>query len=115
LVAVSLTIIASCDGPGDCTLIALPGLRVVVVSDVDGGPVSEGLRVVGRDGAYEEQLSGAPGSNSRWGAFERAGNYDLTVEATGFVTQTVENVRVREDGCHVIPKDLTVEMVPAVG
>ena len=99
-----------------CTANVVPGVVVRVTNAQTGEGIGDAVLAL-TEGEYREVL-GAPGSpsdSSYYGAEERPGTYTLTVEAAGFVGQTIENVVVELEpsGCHVITVELTVELTPA--
>ena len=89
------------------------GTRVEgVVSDKDSGEPVEGATLTLTEGNYTETLT--EGNRGHYiGAGERAGTYTLTVEAEGFVTQTLEDLTIDADVCHVIPITQDVTLTPS--
>ena len=90
-----------------CTEIFVYGLNVTV-TDVNDNAIT-GATLTLTDGAFtetmEEVIAGVYA-----GAGERAGTYTLRVEADGFVTQTITDIVIEADECHVIPvaRDVTL-------
>lgn len=96
-----------------CTLEARAGLNVTV--SLNGNPdiTADGIAVTARDGNYIEDLfPNIPDTPNFSGAYERPGNYIVTVSKQGYQTYTSSVVRVEADRCHVIPEQLSVNLVP---
>jgi hypothetical protein len=104
-----LLILAACEPPPvNCTLEAVAGLNVTV-EDATGAAVCDAV-VTARDGEFEETLESV--NCSYFGAFERAGTYEITARTPGFIA--VESGVVVEDAeCHVVPAsvEMTLENV----
>jgi hypothetical protein len=101
---------------GDCTLIALPGIRVTIVDGSTGLPFQEEVTVIATEGSYSETDSppvrpGEPRIASL--AFERPGTYRVEVQSPGYVTEIATNVRVTRDDCHVRTVELTARLESA--
>ena len=64
-----------------------------------------------RDGAYVEMMSEV-GPGNYAGAVERAGTYELTIEAENFATVTLPDLSVLPGECHVTPVARTVVLPP---
>jgi hypothetical protein len=95
-----------------CTNILIFGITVDVTGPNDE-PVDAIVTL--RDGSFVEVIEpGTPYQNGTlyMGAGERAGTYEVTVEAPGFRTVVFQNVRVEEDECHVEPENLVVMLEP---
>jgi hypothetical protein len=96
--------------PTTCTLEAVFGINISLV-DAAGEPVT-GATITSRDGEFEETLTElTPGNYA--GAVERAGSYDLTIEAEGFATVELQNLDVIAGDCHVEPITRNVVMPPS--
>jgi hypothetical protein len=108
----TLLSLASCGifEPVACTANVEWGLRVSPINLLGGAPVTEGLSGSIEEGPYTEEL--VVSSGNLWGASERAGNYAVTVSASGFEPWMMRNVRVSEGRCHVITTELTAELTP---
>jgi len=82
--------LAACGtGPGACTLDVQPGIVVEIRDAFDDAPLAEHARGSARDGEFVDSLqpygSVANGTLiSRAGAYERAGDYTVTVEHDGY-------------------------------
>jgi len=96
-----------------CTEIAVAGLNVTVTLDGNANITSDGITVTARSGNYIEDLvpdfSGAPMFS---GAIERTGSYIITANKQGYETFVSQPVNVSSDRCHVIPQQLTVNLLP---
>ena len=101
-------------GPGDCSDSIEPGINIQVF-DAQRGTGIDHATLTLTEGEYTETLMwlGWP-SGAYSGADERAGVYTLTVEADGYVSQTIEEIGIglTEDGCHVATVNLTVNLIP---
>jgi hypothetical protein len=109
--------IIACDWPftGACTADFRYGVVVEVRDSVTGAPAADGARLIARDGAYADTSDQLPFRDPLLlrAAGERGGRYDLTVQKSSYREWTRTGVRVREDGCHVIPVRLVARLQPA--
>ena len=103
----SLLLVAGCPflafGPHGgiiCTEIFVYGLNVTV-TDVNDNAIT-GATLTLTAGDYTETMEEFD-AGTFVGAGERAGTYTLRVEADGFVTQTITDIVIDADECHVIP------------
>ena len=103
-----LDLIIRFPGPA-CTLEFRYGINLTLV-DGEGEPIT-GATVTLTEGAYEEVMDEL-NDGSYVGAGERAGVYTMTIEADEFASQTISNIVVEEDECHVIPESLDVTLSP---
>jgi hypothetical protein len=96
--------LTGCDVVGGCTHEAVPGLRIEARA-ADGTDLdADGVLGLAHDGSFVDTLEVFELSESIldfYGAYERAGRYDITVTKPGFETWRRTNVRVSEDECHV--------------
>jgi hypothetical protein len=90
-----------------CTTAFIYGVNVRVV-DEDGEEIT-GAELTLEEGDFSETLE-EMADGQYVGAGERAGTYTLTVEAEGFETETVEDIVVDENECHVIPVIRTITL-----
>jgi hypothetical protein len=95
-----------------CTREFRYGVTATVTDAADGSQETEGLSGILAEGSYREEMG--VGGNVLAGAGERAGLYELTVMADGYVTWTQGNIEVTADECHVEPVSLTVLLHPSV-
>ncbi len=96
-----------------CTQEAKAGLNVTVSLGSQTTITGEDITVVAVDGSYSETLMYYDASNPVFsGAFEREGNYIITVSKEGYQTYTSDTITVTSDICHVIPKMITVNLSP---
>jgi hypothetical protein len=77
-----------------------------MVVDAAGGPVCDATVVV-RDGSYVSELMQI--NCVYFGAHERAGTYSIDV-TTASATERIDGVKVSKDACHVITRELTINM-----
>ena len=95
-----------------CTTEAVAALNVTVRLGDSTTPTSEGVTVVATDGDYSETLLVQDTTNPVFiGAFERQGNYIVTVSKEGYQTYTSEMTIITRDECHVIPELINVTLV----
>ena len=95
-----------------CTTEAVAALNVTVRLGDSTIPTSEGVTVVATDGDYTETLQVVDATNPVFiGAFERQGNYIVTVSKEGYQTYTSEMTIITRDECHVIPELINVNLV----
>ena len=83
-----------------CTEVFVYGVNLSL-ADSSGAPIS-GATVTLTEGEFSETMEDV-GAGSYVGAGERAGTYEMQVEAEGFTGQTISGITVNEDVCHVIP------------
>ncbi len=115
LIAASSVLILGCpsdllapDGGLICTGVFVYGVTLTV-QDGAGDPVA-GATVTLTSGRFSETMMEQwPGEYV--GAGERAGTYSLRIEADGFASETLTDIVVDEDECHVIPVALQVTLV----
>ena len=89
-----------------CTTEFRYGVTATVTDAADGAQATEGLSGLLAEGSYREEME--VGGNVLVGAGERAGLYQLTVMADGYVTWTQNDIEVTADECHVDPVSLEV-------
>lgn len=94
-----------------CTLEFVYGVNVTVTDSATGEPI-EGATLTLTDGDYSEAMEDLS-AGSYAGAGERAGTYDLTIEAEGFDSALIENIVVESDICHVVPVALDIALTAA--
>ena len=97
-----------------CTTEAKSGLNIIVIDANSGELLSDGVTVTAQDGNYMETLDLIIWDNAAVfiGAWERKGTYDVIVTKDGYQTFNSSPLTVTADICHVIPVELTVEMIP---
>ena len=117
LTAVLAGSLASCDSnpyvPPVCTTEYVWGLEIRIVDRETGGPTGLGASVVIRDGEYVENRIGedfGPLGVAALAAGERAGFYDITINADGFREWSRERVLVSGNQCHVITEKILAEL-----
>ncbi|NCT17710.1 MAG: hypothetical protein COZ75_02515 [Flavobacteriaceae bacterium CG_4_8_14_3_um_filter_34_10] len=96
-----------------CTEEARAGLNVTVRDAQTTNYLGIGTTIVATDGTYSETLQFIEGIIPSFaGAWEREGNYTLTVSAQGFTTFVSETITVASDECHVIPQQVEISLQP---
>lgn len=96
----------------NCTEEARAGLNVTVMDAVTHAVLTEGVTVVATEGTYSETLEFFPGTDVFSGAWERKGDYILTVTKAGYQNYTSETITVESDVCHVIPQNIMAHIIP---
>ena len=98
--------------PGQpCTDLYAYGVSVSATNAATGAAL-ENATLTLTDGAYTEALQAFP-TGDYVGAGERPGTYTLTATAAGFQPQTIENIVVTADRCHVHGVHVDVALQPA--
>lgn len=92
-----------------CTLELRPSLVVRVVDSVSGDPVLDPLVWV-RDGAFQDTFPAPQGVGRGPSDRERAGTYEVHVEHPDYAPWVETGVRVTEDECHVITREITAAL-----
>jgi len=110
-------ILSTCEEDDDkqimCTEEARAGLNVTVSLGTMSSLAGTGVTVIANDGNYSETLSYYNELDPIFsGAYERPGNYILTVSKKGYQTYTSGVITVTRDECHVIPKKIHVTLLP---
>jgi|JI6StandDraft_1071083.scaffolds.fasta_scaffold05700_4 hypothetical protein len=96
-----------------CTEEARAGLNITIKDAETNLYLSEGVSVIATDGSYSEALISFDVVEPIFsGAYEREGNYIITVSKSGYVTYTSEIITVTSDVCHVIPQQITILLQP---
>lgn len=96
-----------------CTQEARAGLNVTIKDAATNNYLGLGTTVLATDGDYSETLQYMDGIVPTFaGAWEREGNYILTVSAEGYATYVSETITVTADECHVIPQQVEVLIQP---
>ena len=95
-----------------CTREFRYGVKATVTDAADGAPATEGLSGLLAEGSYREEME--VGGNVLFGAGERAGLYELTITAEGYVTWTQNDIEVTADECHVDTVGLEVQLYRSV-
>lgn len=96
-----------------CTEEARAGLNITIKDAETNAYLNEGVAVIATDGSYSETLISFDVAEPIFsGAYEREGNYIITVSKSGYVTYTSEIITVTSDVCHVIPQQITILLQP---
>ncbi len=96
-----------------CTLEAKAGLNVNVSLQNSSNLEQTGITVTAKDGLYTEILVAYPPHQLFFnGAYERKGNYIISVSKAGYKTFVSNVIGVTKDSCHVIPQIVNVVLQP---
>ena len=96
-----------------CTEEARAGLNITVKDAETNDYLNGGVSVIATDGSYSETLISFDVAEPIFsGAYEREGNYTITVSKTGYITFTSEIITVTSDVCDVIPQQRTILLQP---
>lgn len=104
--------LTGCDLAPTCTTQIEPGFAVTVVDSVAGTNLAPEATVQVSDDMYVGEL--APDNGIYEGPFdqERPGTYEVEVTHPDYLTWRRDGVRVEEDECHVITRELTARLMP---
>jgi len=96
----------SSDELGPCTLNLVAAIGIEIHEQGTGLPISCGATVMIHDGGYQEEISNPAGhkcddSRKLFGAYERPGNYTLSVMKNGYFDWSQSDIVVTEGDCHV--------------
>jgi hypothetical protein len=104
-------LVAGCpEAPYACDLMAVSSVQVEVLDEAGNPMANATLRFVVDGGSPQPCELFQPGSYVC--GWEHEGNFEITIEAPGYETETRSAV-VESDECHVIGESLTVNMVLA--
>ena len=96
-----------------CTQEARAGLNITVKDAVTNQLLGDGITVKATDGSYMETLEFFNANEPVFsGAWEREGDYIISVSGIGYVTFVSEIITVIADECHVIPQQLQIILQP---
>lgn len=95
--------LAACDSFGvACTSDSRPGIAVMVLDSSTRTPlVSNSVLVIASEGMYADTAQAVSENAETFLVYERAGTYNVQVEAEGYHPWARANIRVSEDACHV--------------
>ena len=93
-----------------CTAVWTAGVTVDLTDAVTGTTIA-GATLTLTDDDYTETMEDH-GEGYYSGAGERPGTYTLTIQATGYETQTHTDLVVQDAPCHVIPVELNITLTP---
>ena len=97
----------------NCTMEARAALNVTVTLGDSSENVTNGITVTATDGDFTEVLQTyIEGDWVFSGAYERPGNYTITVTCEGYQTYISQLIPIARDQCHVIPRQLQVNLQP---
>nr|WP_315193587.1 hypothetical protein [uncultured Flavobacterium sp.] len=103
------TFVKNCGETIFCTLEAKAALNVYVKLGNSSTSTTDGVTVIAKSGNYTESLTPSVNKNPSFtGAYEKAGNYIITVSKSGYKTYTSDRVIVSRDCCHVLPQTMNV-------
>lgn len=106
--AIPLVAGACSQQPVICTALYAYGLNVTVLDATTDDPLPVTPMGIARDGQYRDTMEVM--GNHLMGAGERAGNYDITVTAPGYVPWDTTGIVVTADECHVHGVSLTASL-----
>lgn len=97
-----------------CTPSIEPAITVTVSDAQTGTPLK--ATIIVKDGNFQEELKlrgvTAAGQIIYGGAFERLGVYTVITSRDGYETFVIEEVKVDQDECHVITRNIKVALKP---
>lgn len=100
------------DDDRPCTAEARAALHVAVTLNGQTNVSANGITVIAVDGNYAEELEAFGQQPPVFsGAYERPGRYIITVSKSGYQTFISDGIRVDRDDCHVIPRQINVNLV----
>ncbi|HET7553937.1 MAG TPA: carboxypeptidase-like regulatory domain-containing protein [Gemmatimonadaceae bacterium] len=112
--AATMSIGCSAFDPLVCTTEARAAITVEVLDSVTNAPVGEGATITATNGAsvysaitYDDY----PGPYQL--AHEKAGEFEVTVQKSGYARWSRDGVRVTRDECHVHTVQLTALLQPS--
>lgn len=100
--------------PLDCTTEARPAITVAVLDSVTNEPVGEGGTITATNGTTVYSAvthDDYPGPYQL--AHEKAGQFTVAVEMSGYARWSRDDVRVTRDECHVRTVSLTALLQPS--
>jgi hypothetical protein len=116
---VTTRLVSACSDPGVCTTDILPAVAVEVRDASTDGFIAGLVRGVVTDGAFEDSLrvigslgTDPPVQTTLGGADERAGTYEVHLEAAAYEAWDTAGVRVTRDDCHVRTATFTARLAP---
>ena len=99
-----------------CTATVEDGLLLSVTDQATQMPIACGVTVTVMEGAYSEtvMVDDADCADDDLIAMldERPGFYTLTVQKQGYEDFQVDNIGIGKDLCHVLTRELNVELIP---
>jgi hypothetical protein len=94
-----------------CTTEARAGIVVIVTDRATNTPLTDSVTISISDATgYNEPLQNH-GNGFYYGAYERRGNYSLSVSRPGYQAYNASNILVEADDCHVITKNVEVKLL----
>lgn len=101
------------DGPlapqADCPAQAQPGIVVTAIDSISGQPILAMALVEAEDESYVEKAVADP--PQYFLAYDREGDYVVTVQLAGYQPWHADDVMVQSDQCHVVTEFLTAQLV----
>ena len=99
-----------------CTTEVLSGLNISIVDSSTQNAAACGVTVTATEGDFSESVYntdvGCDDSALISMLDERPGFYTLTFEKSGYQAYQIDNVGIGQDLCHVLPRQLDVELSP---
>ncbi len=101
------------EDPVFCTTNSVEGLEIIVKSKDTNDAITEGITVIATDNDYTERLQNISNDSIYIGAFEREGNYTITISGEGYKTfVSTDLITVTSDVCHVITENREFSITP---
>lgn len=95
-----------------CTFIYIYGLEISLIEKSTANPVTGAVKIIAKDGNYEETLENYDLNYPFYGAGERRGTYVLTITSDNYKTFVSEPIVVTGDECHVKTVSKTFQLEP---
>lgn len=97
-----------------CTLEFVYGINITLINADTSDAIIDDVKVVIKDGNYEEIITNIESSTPFFGAGERAGTYIVTITSNKYKTFISDPIIVEANECHVIPELKTFKLVPII-
>ncbi|WP_421132160.1 DUF6174 domain-containing protein [Alteromonas sp. A079] len=96
-----------------CTASVESGLIVSVTDQITEEPIACNATVTATEEDFNETAMGTCGESEAITMLdERPGFYSITIEKAGYQTFQVNDYGIGKDLCHVLPRELNVELIP---
>ena len=110
--------------PKVCTLEALSGIKIQILDIDTSENLSCNSSAIVSEGEFEETLTTSHMCDQTvtddnllflYGLEERSGIYSLELSVPDYESYFQDDILIKEDECHVIPKELTILVTPLGG